>query len=329
MLPIQPKLAATTAAEYLGITIQAIHKKLKSEDIVLPKIGNKAYITHEIGQKLFNIDFSPKKIAFQIVKGGTGKTTSLHNVACAASLYGAKVLLVDIDPQGNLTDSFNVSAEQAPVVVDILSGDATAADAVINAFPGIDIIPSRIENVVLDTKLNAERVGLHYFFGNMLKEIEDQYDFILIDCPPMISSAVTAATLYSDLVLVPLNPDKFSAKGLEILRGEIKNIKKHYQIPTNYKVFLNKYSSNTILSDKAIQTIIAEETAQGNALETAIRLAQEIPNITDGSKNLFSSLKKSTAREDFDLLTKELLEIDLSKTSNKGNATAKPEAITA
>jgi chromosome partitioning protein len=75
-------------------------------------------------------------------------------------------------------------------------------------------------------------------------------------------------------------------------------------------VFLNKYSGNTILSDKAIQTTIAAETELGNALNTAIRQTQEIPNLTDMDMNVFSTLKKSTARDDFDILTRELLNIN-------------------
>ena len=140
--------------------------------------------------------------------------------------------------------------------------------------------------------------------------VEKNYDFIFIDCPPMMGHAVTAASLYADIILVPLNPDKFSAKGLKILKNEIKNINNQYETNIKYRVFLNKYSGNTILSDKAIQTTIASETELGNALTTAIRQTQEIPNATDMDMNMFSTLKKSTARDDFDILTRELLNIN-------------------
>lgn len=83
----QPKMAATYLADALGISIQAIHKQLKTYSIQCPKIGNKSYITHSIAKQLFKFPFAPKKIAFQIVKGGTGKTTAIHNISCAASLY--------------------------------------------------------------------------------------------------------------------------------------------------------------------------------------------------------------------------------------------------
>jgi chromosome partitioning protein len=122
-----------------------------------------------------------------------------------------------------------------------------------------------------------------------------------------------AATEYADIILIPLNPDRFSAKGLSILKSEINNLRKQYKTNLQYKLFLNKFSGNTILSDKTLQTIFSDETQNGNALTTAVRLTQEIPNVTEQKYNLFSSVKKSTAKDDFDLITKELLEIKMEK----------------
>ncbi|WP_236870444.1 ParA family protein [Candidatus Bandiella numerosa] len=309
----QPKMPATVAAELLGVSIQAIHKQLKSLDIKCPKIGNKSYITHSIAQKLFNLSFNKKKVAFQIVKGGTGKTTAMHNVSCAASLYGAKILAIDLDPQGNLTDAFNINPEEIPTMIDVIEENVRIEDAIIKAENGIDLIPSRIENVTLDSKLALTRAPLHNVFNNILERIEHNYDFIFLDCPPMIGHSVTAASLYVDVMLIPLNPDRFSAKGLQILKDEIKNIKKQYKKDLHYKIFLNKFSGNTILSDKTLQTVFNDESESGNTLNTAVRQSQEIPNVIDEKLNLFSSVKKSTAKDDFDLLTKELLGIKVIK----------------
>ncbi|MBY0580234.1 MAG: ParA family protein [Rickettsiales bacterium] len=309
----QPKMPATVAAELLGVSIQAIHKQLKSLDIKCPKIGNKSYITHSIAQKLFNLSFNKKKVAFQIVKGGTGKTTAMHNVSCAASLYGAKILAIDLDPQGNLTDAFNINPEEIPTMIDVIEENVRIEDAIIKAEDGIDLIPSRIENVTLDSKLALTRAPLHNVFNNILERIEHNYDFIFLDCPPMIGHSVTAASLYVDVMLIPLNPDRFSAKGLQILKDEIKNIKKQYKKDLHYKIFLNKFSGNTILSDKTLQTVFNDESESGNTLNTAVRQSQEIPNVIDEKLNLFSSVKKSTAKDDFDLLTKELLGIKVIK----------------
>lgn len=319
-LDVQPKMTINKAAEFLGISVQAVHRKLKSKNLVCPKIGNKAFITHEIARPLFEFKFKPKIIAGQIVKGGTGKTTAIDNIACCANAFGAKVLLIDIDPQGNLTDAHNIDADELPVLVDFIQDHIKVTDGIVNVSPGLDLIASRIENVVLDNILMLKKMNLEKVLLNIFKPIIKDYDFIFIDCPPTMGASVTAATLFCDLVLAPLNPDKFSAKGLKILKSEIKNIDDQYDKDIPYKVFLNKFSGNTILSDKAIASIIADPDMEGRALQTAVRFGQEIPNATDANKSLFSSLKKSTLRDDFEALTIELLNIRSQKTSNKSTS---------
>src|SRR5690606_10853615 len=106
-----PKMSINKAAEFLGVSVQAVHRKLKAKKIICPKIGNKSFITHSVARQLFEFNLEKKIIAFQIVKGGTGKTTCVHNVASCANAFGAKVLLIDIDPQANLTDAVGCSGE--------------------------------------------------------------------------------------------------------------------------------------------------------------------------------------------------------------------------
>ncbi|STO91679.1 Uncharacterised protein [Fluoribacter dumoffii] len=145
-----------------------------------------------------------------------------------------------------------------------------------------------------------------------------------------MGQAVTAATLYADIILAPLNPDKFSAKGLKILKQEVDTLNRSYHKNINYKVYLNKFSGKTILSDKAIVSLISDPELEGKVLSTTVQYAQEIPNVTDDNKNAFSSLKKSSVRDDFDSLTRELLQIspiqvlkqELSKSTNESMETA-------
>lgn len=312
----QPKISIAAAAFFLDITVQSVHRKLRAKDIACPKIGNKSYLTYSQAQHLFNLNFKHKRVVGQIVKGGTGKTTTIENIACCANTFGARVLKVDIDPQGNLTDTNNVDAEDYPVLIDVLKGDANIKDAVVNVCDGMDIIPSRIENVILDNAIVNERIPLHTMFDDVLSDIEGNYDFIFIDCPPTMGQAVTAASLYADTILVPLNPDKFSAKGLKILKQEISTLNKRFKTAIDYKVFLNKFSGKTVLSDKAIISLIQDPDLEGRVLSTTVQFSQELPNITDANKNLFSSLKKSIPRSDFDVLTRELLDIDANDTKS-------------
>jgi chromosome partitioning protein len=306
---MQPKMSIAHAANFLNVSGQAVHKQIKLKNIICPKLGNKLYLTYEQSKQLFNIKFSHKVIVGQIVKGGTGKTTTIDNIASCVNTYGAKVLKIDADPQGNLTDACGIDAEDKPVLIDVINDNVDIKDAIISVTNGVDIIPSRIENVILDNVIVNERLPLHELYRDLLSPIAADYDFIFIDCPPTMGQAVTAASLYADIILAPLNPDKFSAKGLKILKGEVDTLNKRYKTNIAYKVFLNKFSGKTILSEKAIVSLINDPDLEGRILQTTVQFSQEIPNITDGNKNLFSLLKSSTTRDDFDRLTRELLEI--------------------
>ena len=306
---IQPKLSIAHVAEFLDISVQAVHKQLKIKNITCQKLGNKSYITYKEAKQLLNIQFQHQVIVGQIVKGGTGKTTSIHNVSSCANAYGAKVLIIDADPQGNLTDACGIDPENQPVLIDVINGESSIEDAIVNVCEGIDLIPSRIENVVLDNVIVNKRLPIHTLYHDLLEPIAKNYDLIFIDCPPTMGQAVTCASLVADIIISPLNPDKFSAKGLKILKQEIETLAKHFKKDISYKVFLNKFSGKTILSDKAVFSLISDPGLEGKILQTTVQFAQEIPNTTDTNRNLFSSLKSSPTRDDFDRLTKELLNI--------------------
>jgi chromosome partitioning protein len=307
---MQPKMSISHAADFLNVSAQAVHKQLKLKNIICEKIGNKGYLSFNQAKQLFNINFGHKVIVGQIVKGGTGKTTTIENVASCANSYGARILKIDADPQGNLTDANGIDAEDYPVLIDVITDDKIdIKDAIVNVSEGVDLIASRIENVVLDNVIVNERLPLHTLYKDLLEPIADNYDFIFIDCPPTMGQAVTAASLYADIILAPLNPDKFSAKGLKILKKEIDTLNKRFKTDIAYKVFLNKFSGKTILSDKAIVSLISDPDLEGRILQTTVQFSQEIPNITDSNRNLFSSLKNSATRDDFDRLTRELLNI--------------------
>ena len=305
--PNLPKVSIATAAEFLGISVQGVHKQLKNKGISCPKLGNKSYITHSIAKALFEINFKKLKIAGQIVKGGTGKTTTIDNIASCANAYGAKILLIDTDPQGNLTDTRGVDAEEYPVLIDAIKGVAPIQECIVPLLEGLDLIPSRIENVILDNEIVNRRLPLDKLYSNLLEPMEDRYDFIFIDCPPTMGQAVTAASLYADIILAPLNPDKFSAKGLRILKQEVETLNKSFKKNITYRVYLNKFSGKTILSDKAIVSLISDPELEGRVLSTTVQYSQEIPNITDRDMNVFNILKKSFVRDDFDRLARELL----------------------
>src|SRR5882762_36401 len=117
---MRPKKTAKDAAEFSRISVQAIHQMLKKQDLSFEKSQNRVYFGHETARVLFQLPFQFQVVTFQIVKGGTGKTSTACNFAVRANLYGARVLCVDLDHQGNMTDFFKVDACEYPVMVDVL-----------------------------------------------------------------------------------------------------------------------------------------------------------------------------------------------------------------
>ena len=310
---ITPKLSVSIISDLFGVTTQAVHKQIRGQGISLPTLGNKGYIDHLSAREFLNLDFKRKVVVGQIVKGGVGKTTIIDNIACCANAYGARVLKIDLDPQGNLTDLNGINPEQAqglPILFDVVSVKTAINDTIVQTCPGMDIIPSRLENAMLDKYLAINRVNLARFFHDLLEPIEQNYDFIFIDCPPTMGLSISAASLYSDLILAPINPEKFSSIGLDILMGELETLTKTFKKKMDFRIILNKFSTTTVLSSKALADIQGHKEKSKKLLSTAIPLSQEIPNSTSNQEAPFSHLKRSDVRDDLNAITMEALGLE-------------------
>lgn len=313
---MQPKMLATDMAKFLNITTQAIHNQLKRKELPFKKSRNRVYFDHITSKQISNINVTPQVIAFQIVKGGTGKTSICHSVAVRAALYGVKTLCIDLDQQGNLTSTFHIKSDETPIMVEIINNRLSLKDSIVSVIPGLDIVPSRIENALLDSSLMLKRSPLDRIYKEMIQPLKAEYDLILIDCPPALGSSVTAATLASDLVISPVTPSEFSLSGLQITNHELMNISENFKQNIPLKIVLNKFDTRTSLSHETMRFLIKEPTYSSNLFQTAIRSSQEFENVLTRGESIFDSLIDSPAKEDIDLLTMEILNI--SNTSNNG-----------
>ena len=304
---LQYKITAVDAANFRGHTVQYIHKELKVKNLVSYKSNNRVFFGHETAREIFDIDFKKRIISFQIVKGGTGKTSIAHAFAIRANLYGAKVLCIDLDQQGNLSQAFNVNAQSSPVMVDIINNNVSIRDALINVSPGLSILPSRIENAVLDNCLMLNKHPLDRVYKELLNEVKNEFDLIIIDCPPALGQSVTAATLASDSIICPVTPEQFSLSGLKISYEEITTITKRFFTNCDFKIVLNKFDTRTALSNEVLTTILNHKVFKTLMCNTFIRSCQDFPNTLYSGSNIFSNLQNSVAKEDIDLFTREIL----------------------
>lgn len=310
-----PKLSIQNVSNMLGISRQAVHSKLRKLGITCKKIGKTSYITHLEGKALFNFKFNKVCMAMQHIKGGVGKTTTADTIGDFYSVLGARVLKVDADLQKNLTFRYNIPdsiLDNTPVLIDLINNNGTIKDAIIPVSEGIDLLPSRFENASIETPLSRDAINLSTILDQIFSPIKDSYDIIIFDCPAALGKLVTAITLFSDIVVCPVNPERFSISGLETLKKELIKIQTAYNREVSYKVFLNKYETTTKISkeEEGVRKIVGDLVESGHGYDQAVTKSQEIVNALEANKTIFNYTKKSEVRNDFIELAKQIINFD-------------------
>jgi chromosome partitioning protein len=142
-------------------------------------------------------------------KGGTGKTTAVRTLADVYRRAGIEVLCVDLDPQGNLSDYFDVPADASPTIADVLAGQAKAADAVHD-----DLLPANLGLAETELILGG-KMGRELTLRRALRELGRRYDLVLVDCPPSLGLLTVNALVAADHALISSEAEYFSLQGVE------------------------------------------------------------------------------------------------------------------
>ena len=304
-----PKMLASEASDFLELTLPAIHKQLKSKEMIYTKSQNKVYFEHETAKKIFKLKFRPSCWSWQNLKGGVGKTHLSFATAIRLTLYGAKVAVIDLDQQGNFTQACGIDAENKPILIDLISDRLEIQDCMVPVIDGLDILPSRIENAVLDNLFALNSLPVDRELKKRVLKLKEKYDFVFIDCPPSLGQAVTAASLAADHIVVPVDPERFSLSGLNVTLKELeKNVAEKFETELNIRILLNKFDGRTSLSHKTLAALFNDPEYQKRLFKTFVRTSQELPNSISKGKTLFDSLKPTTAKEDIDFLAREFIE---------------------
>ena len=170
-----------------------------------------------------------KVIAIANQKGGVGKTTSAVNLTASLGRKGKKMLLIDIDPQGNASSGLGVNKRDIQLsTYDSLIADAKAEDVLQrNSFENIDILPASMDLAAAEIEL-VEAENRVMKLKQALAPIKEQYDYILIDCPPSLGLITLNALNCCDTLLIPIQCEYYALEGLSQLMGTVRQVKRLY-----------------------------------------------------------------------------------------------------
>lgn len=244
-------------------------------------------------------------------KGGCAKTTSCCNLGAYLSSHGKKVLLVDMDPQSNLTVSVGIDDETLDkTIYDLLKDvevNKESIQEVIQKTPydrlyilPADITLSDAEITLSSLMKREERLKM------ILAEIQDDFDFILIDCPPSLGLLSINALVCSDYVIIPVSPSYFSMKGLKHLIQTYKLVKKQLNPRLEIMgILITIFNSRKIISKEIRETLI--ETFGDKVFTNPIRVDAKVENSQDNLTPVIFFTSKSKAAEDYIKFGKEVL----------------------
>ena len=158
-------------------------------------------------------------------KGGVGKTTSAVNLSAALAKLGKRVLIIDLDPQGNATTGCGiVKTDALPTVYQLLLGDTSLASAVVKTEYGFDIVPANRELAGAEIEL-IELDGREQRLKDALATVADQYDYALIDCPPALNMLTVNALVAAQSVLIPMQCEYYALEGLSDLVETLRKVR--------------------------------------------------------------------------------------------------------
>lgn len=243
-------------------------------------------------------------ISIALQKGGVGKSTTAQALSSTLGFKHKKVLLVDMDSQGNVTYSSGVD-EPEHTIFDVLGEDCGADEALITC-KYYDLLAADTYLTNIEISENVEPTLLR----NALESIKNNYDFIIIDTPPALGNLSFNSLVASDYIVIPIEPRPFALQGLGKLHDTIVSVKN--SLNPSLKVLgilLIKYSNRTILN-RDIKTMIEEyaEQMQTVVFNTSIREAVAVAEAQTVRKPLIDYAKSSKPNIDFKAFTTELLQ---------------------
>lgn len=196
-------------------------------------------------------------IAIANQKGGVGKSTTAINLSSCLGELGQRVLTIDMDPQGNTTSGLGLDKEeQENTIYEFLLGECSLKDCIVDLeFEGVSIVPSNVNLAGAEIELIGIE-GKEFILRNQMEKIRDEYDFVVIDCPPSLNLLTINAMTTADTVLVPIQCEYYALEGLSQLMHTIELVQERLNSDLEIEgVVFTMYDARTNLSLQVVENV--------------------------------------------------------------------------